>query len=136
MVVVEKRLHVLYELLVSTGTVQSLKPDQDFDAFKADGENIQRTCGMTKVSVSNPWVDGVPAATARHSSKDLVMQRGTVPPSRASQPSPRAGAWAAGLALAPAGAHSLQEVAEALQRLHFNQAAGYDTHVKAAKAAH
>ena len=64
------------------------------------------------------------------------MQGGTVPPSQASQPSQRASAWAAGAAPAPAGAHSLREVAEALQRLHFNQAAGYDAHVKAAKAAH
>lgn len=92
--------------------------------------------GRTKVGVSAPWVDGVPAATVRHSSKGLVLQRGTVPPSPASQPSPRAGAWAAGTAPAPAGAHSSQEAAEALQRLHFNQAAGYDTRVKAAKAAH
>lgn len=64
------------------------------------------------------------------------MQRGTMPPSRASQPSPGAGAWAAGAALAPAGARSWQEAAEALQRLHFNRAAGDDAHVKAAKAAH
>lgn len=91
---------------------------------------------MTKVSVFDPWVDDVPAAMVRHSSRDSVMQCGTVPPSRASQPSLRASVWAAGMAPAPASAHSLQEVAEASQRLHFNQAAGYDAYVKAAKASH
>lgn len=35
---------------------------------------------MTKARVLAPWVDSVPPATARHSSKDFVMQRGTVPP--------------------------------------------------------
>lgn len=64
------------------------------------------------------------------------MQHGPVPPNLALQPSLRAGAWAAGAAPAPAAAHSLKEVAEAFQRLHFNQAAGYDAHVKAAKAAY
>ena len=136
MVTAEQRQQVLYQPLGSAGAVQGLKPDQDVDAFKADGGNIQRTCGMTEVSVFDPWVDGIPAATVRHSSKGLATQRGTVPPSRASLPSPRAGAWPAGTAPAPAGAHSSQEAAEAVQRLHFNQAAGYDAHVKAAKAAH
>lgn len=91
---------------------------------------------MTKARVLDPWLAGVPPATVRHSSKDFVMQRGTVPPSRAAQPSPRAGAWAAGLALAQAGAHSSQEGAEALQSLPFSRAAGDDADVKAAKAAH
>lgn len=50
--------HSLGRAHVSTGAIQSCKPDQDSGAFRADREDIQRTKG----SVSSPRAGGAPAA--------------------------------------------------------------------------
>ncbi|XP_058709558.1 multiple epidermal growth factor-like domains protein 9 isoform X2 [Poecile atricapillus] len=81
----EMRQQVPYSLgkaRVSTGAIQSLKPDQDSDASKAGREDIQRT----KASVSSPRAGSAPAAVGRHGRGSVLVQRGSVPPSQAPQP--------------------------------------------------
>lgn len=85
MVAGETRQQVLYSVgktHVSTGTIQSLQPDQDSGTSKADREDIQRT----KVSVFSPRAGGAPAAIGRPSRAPVLEQCGSVPPSQAPRP--------------------------------------------------
>lgn len=57
--------------------LQSLKPDQDFGVFKADGENTQRMCGMTQVSVLDLWVVSVSGEAQQQGFSDAEWPRAT-----------------------------------------------------------
>lgn len=78
----QQGLYSLGKAHVSTGAIQSFKPDQDSGASKADREDIQRT----KVSVLSPRAGVAPAAMGRPSRDWVLVQCGSVPPSQAPQP--------------------------------------------------
>lgn len=118
-------LHSLGKAHVPTGAKQSLQPDQHSGASKADREDIQRT----KVSVFSPGAGGAPAAVGRPSRGSVLVAVWLCATQPSPAGSPGAGPWP------PARAPPAQEAAAAPQSRRFNQAAGAEAPVKAAKAA-